>query len=247
VTIVWQDHGTNRSHVQSAPIPYGAPPDPTDPEKTIETLLDELYFEMLVRREKIKLDDMKEIHAVRIPKSHLRLMYEHMEQPGVVEANNEVLGYWIVSAYDIHNGTLPMGPMDNPPLSDQIVRTIDCKLKDTAVNTNYHYVHPSVVICQTLPEKEAEMIMRERKRALDRPGKPSLVFTGASRALNWHKHPDWLAVPSGGDITEAMRDIDIQYPGVETYPYTIALRIREDEIARLSRDPKVCVLPKATY
>lgn len=44
-----------------------------------------------------------------------------------------------------------------------------------------------------------------------------------------------------------MRDIDMQFPGLETHPYTIALRIREDEIASLSKDPKVCVLPKSVY
>ena len=53
--------------------------------------------------------------------------------------------------------------------------------------------------------------------------------------------------PSLGDIEEAMRDIDIQFPGVFSYPYTIAHRIKEWEIPSLSQDPKVAVLPKKTY
>jgi hypothetical protein len=65
--------------------------------------------------------------------------------------------------------------------------------------------------------------------------------------LNWHKHPDGMIRPSPGDIEEAKRDLDIQYPGVETYPYTIAHRISESQIESLSQDPKVIVLPKNVY
>ncbi len=65
--------------------------------------------------------------------------------------------------------------------------------------------------------------------------------------LNWHKHPDGITGPSSGDISEAIRDINVQCPGLETHPYTIAVRIQERQIASLSLDPKVCVLKKSDY
>lgn len=56
------------------------------------------------------------------------------------------------------------------------------------------------------------------------------------RAINWHKHPDYLSRPSQGDIEEARRDLEIQYPGAETHPYTIAVRITEEEVSRSRND-----------
>lgn len=100
---------------------------------------------------------------------------------------------------------------------------------------------------RTLPRKESEMILQKRRAELNVERNGTIVFTGASRLLNWHKHPNAIIRPSQGDIDEAGRDIDAQFPGVESYPYTIAHRIEEREIPRLSQDPKVAVLPKTTY
>ncbi len=59
-----------------------------------------------------------------------------------------------------------------------------------------------------------------------------IVFSGAGCTYNWHKHPRGITHPSGGDIREAIRDIELQYPGRKSYLYTIAVpvsRIQESQ------------------
>ncbi len=43
---------------------------------------------------------------------------------------------------------------------------------------------------------------------------------------NWHKHPSGTLRPSGGngDISEAVNDINVQYPGRRSYLYTILVK-----------------------
>ena len=59
---------------------------------------------------------------------------------------------------------------------------------------------------------------------------------------NWHKHPDGITAPSGGDISEAVLDIDMQYPGRKGYLYTIAVTVNQNSsqglpgVLRLSKD-----------
>ena len=74
---------------------------------------------MLTQREMVKQEDMKHIHTLRIPLLYLKSMYDHMEQPAVRTKNLEVLGFWLASAYNIKNGSLPIDMIDNPPLQDQ--------------------------------------------------------------------------------------------------------------------------------
>lgn len=161
----------------------------------MEFRLDELFFEMLVQREKMKSDDMKHIRAVQIPRSHLKMIYDQMEQPEILGPNNEVLGFWLASAYEIRDGVLPMRTMDNPPLSDQEFTTGYCRLKDLPTGLEYYFMHPQNMIFEKFPKKEAKMILRERIREMT-PPRMGIVFTGAYRLINWHKHPDYIDHPS---------------------------------------------------
>lgn len=245
-TILWYDHDAARMHVQSDMVSYESLHSENYPDSLV-SLMDGLYERMLLRREELKSEDMKNIRAVRIPHGHLQKMYAHMEQGPVRRHNNEVLGYWISSAYSIRDGVIDYLQMANPKLSEQTITRATCAPRDASITTKYHYDLPNEMIRVLLPAKEAEMVLGIRHRTLNDPKIRGVVFTGAACTYNWHKHPDSVTRPSGGDASEAIKDIDIQYPGRETHPYTIAVRIQESEIPTLANDPKVLVLPKSKY
>ncbi len=67
VAIVWYDHNAARDHVLSAPMSYDTILHPMEQAPTLESRLDEIYFEMLTKREIIKQEDMKHIHAIKFP------------------------------------------------------------------------------------------------------------------------------------------------------------------------------------
>lgn len=158
--------------------------------------MDSLYEEMLRKREELKSEDMKGIHTVKIPKAHLEIMYRHMEQAAVRRDNNEVLGYWISSAYAIQDGTIPYVQMANPTLSEQVISRATCRPKDLHVATKYQYHLPNRMIESLFPKKEAEIILGIRHEQLNRTKRKGVVFTGAACAFNWHKHPDGITRPS---------------------------------------------------
>lgn len=125
-------------------------------------MLDTLYFDMLVQRETIKSGDMKDILAVSLPKSHLQVMYEHMEIPKVRDANLEVLGFWMASAYDIDQQILPLNILANPAVEDQTITSTSCRPKNLEIARDFYLLHPNDIIHHTFPQKESELILRER-------------------------------------------------------------------------------------
>lgn len=125
-------------------------------------MLDTLYFDMLVQRETIKSGDMKDILAVSLPKSHLQVMYEHMEIPKVRDANLEVLGFWMASAYDIDQQILPLNILANPAVEDQTITSTSCRPKNLEIARDFYLLYPNDIIHHTFPKKESELILRER-------------------------------------------------------------------------------------
>ncbi len=67
VAMVWYDHNAARGHVLSSPLSYDAILHPLEHAPTLESRLDEIYFEMLTKREIIKQEDMKHIHTIKVP------------------------------------------------------------------------------------------------------------------------------------------------------------------------------------
>lgn len=195
-TILWYDHDAARMHVQSEPFSYVSLLHPDDPAFSLGSRMDSLYEEMLRKREELKSEDMKNIHAVKIPKAHLQVMYDHMEQPSAKRDNNEILGYWISSAYTIQDGVISYVQMANPNLSEQVISRISCRPKDLQTATKYQYHLPNRMIESLFPRKEAELILGIRHHELNDVEKKGVVFTGAACAFNWHKHPDGVTRPS---------------------------------------------------
>ena len=74
------------------------------------------------------------------------------------------------------------------------------------------------------PSKEAKILISERLRRLNTERK--VTFSGAMTSENWHKHPSGILRPSGGggDIGQAVNDINIQYPGRRSHLYTIIVK-----------------------
>lgn len=125
-------------------------------------MIDTLYFDMLVEREVIKSEDMKDILAVSLPKSHLRVMYEHMEIPEVRNTNLEVLGFWMASAYEIDHQILPLNILANPLVENQTITSTSCRPKNLEIARDFYLLHPNNIIRHAFPSKESELIVRER-------------------------------------------------------------------------------------
>lgn len=77
--------------MQSEPIAYTRLLSTNNPQESLASQIDTLYLEMLSVRESCKLEDLEKITSVSIPKAHLQMVYDHLEQPEIKEANNEVL------------------------------------------------------------------------------------------------------------------------------------------------------------
>ncbi len=65
--------------------------------------------------------------------------------------------------------------------------------------------------------------------------------------FNWHKHPNSLIHPSGGDVHEGLNDMNETYPDACVYFYTIVVAVNESEARAKQNDPTCLVLPRDTY
>lgn len=66
-------------------------------------------------------------------------------------------------------------------------------------------------------------------------------------SFNWHKHPDGISRPSGGDISEAQVDIDAHFPGRFSHFWGIVNRISDREVQELQNSKNTLIFSKQDF
>jgi hypothetical protein len=209
---------------------------------TLTNTLNDLYLEMLLKREWVKQDDLLWLQTVGVPRDHLERIYNHLDAAKIRSESLEVLGFWVASAYNIQDSTLPLIALTLPKLEELSLTPTSCTFATQADNRKYHFAGPNGFIHSFFPPQEAEFLINHRQTTQANTG--NIAFSGAAMTYNWHKHPDGILSPSSGDVSEAVHDIDSQYPGRKAYLYTIAVRANTASSEWL---PGVLRLAKSEY
>lgn len=153
-----------------------------------------------------------------------------------------MLGFWVASAYEIEDSILPLTALTLPRIDELLLTPTSCRFATHASNYKYNFAGPNGFIQTFFPPKEAEFLINYRLTTQRNTG--DIPFSGAAMAHNWHKHPDGILSPSGGDISEAVQDINAQYSSRKSYLYTIAVKANTPSSEEL---PSVLRLTRNEY
>jgi predicted enzyme related to lactoylglutathione lyase len=221
ITLIWYDHGAARKHVQSSVRSPDSLLSKENRETTLSSTLNYLYLEMLLAREWIKQEDLLSVQTIKIRRAHLADIYAHLDASEIRSKWLEVLGYWVASTYEIDAASLLLRVLTLPQIEELDLTPVSCTFQTQAANRKYNFAGPNGFIHTFFPPKESEFLLKYRQQKQEETG--GIEFSGAAMTYNWHKHPGNLIYPSGGDISEAVHDIESQYPGRKSYLYTIAV------------------------